>query len=63
VGVEIMDGAEPVQAHPFTGPTAFMIGNEVRRCLPLSIRFVNSHVAGMAWKAWRASGACLHGST
>lgn len=32
VGVEIMDGAEPVQAHPFTGPTALMIGNEVRRC-------------------------------
>lgn len=28
VGVEVMDGASPVHAHPFTGPTAFMLGNE-----------------------------------
>jgi hypothetical protein len=26
--VEIMDDAQPVQSHPFAGPTAFMIGNE-----------------------------------
>jgi hypothetical protein len=28
IGVEIMDNAQPVQSHPFSGPTAFMIGNE-----------------------------------
>lgn len=28
VGIEIMDEAVPVHAHPFTGPTAFMLGNE-----------------------------------
>ena len=28
VGIEIMDEAVPVHAHPFSGPTAFMLGNE-----------------------------------
>lgn len=27
-GIEIDDAAVPVQRHPFTGPTAFMLGNE-----------------------------------
>eukprot|EP00930_Biecheleria_cincta_P036651 TRINITY_DN25115_c0_g1_i1.p1 TRINITY_DN25115_c0_g1~~TRINITY_DN25115_c0_g1_i1.p1 ORF type:complete len:245 (+),score=59.78 TRINITY_DN25115_c0_g1_i1:45-779(+) len=27
-GIEIDDGAQPVVAHPFSGPTAFMLGNE-----------------------------------
>eukprot|EP00931_Biecheleriopsis_adriatica_P039519 TRINITY_DN22597_c0_g1_i1.p1 TRINITY_DN22597_c0_g1~~TRINITY_DN22597_c0_g1_i1.p1 ORF type:complete len:222 (+),score=53.30 TRINITY_DN22597_c0_g1_i1:38-667(+) len=27
-GIEIDDSAQPVTAHPFTGPTAFMLGNE-----------------------------------
>lgn len=27
-GIEIDDSAVPVQRHPFTGPTAFMLGNE-----------------------------------
>lgn len=27
-GVEIVDEAQPVSAQPFTGPTAFMLGNE-----------------------------------
>ena len=31
VGIEITDDARPIQEHPFTGPTAFMLGNEVRR--------------------------------
>ena len=29
VGLEIVDGARAVQEHPFSGPTAFMLGNEV----------------------------------
>lgn len=28
VGIEIVDDAQPVQAHPFSGPTAFLLGNE-----------------------------------
>ncbi|KAG2488382.1 hypothetical protein HYH03_013069 [Edaphochlamys debaryana] len=28
MGVEICEGALPVQEHPFTGPTAFLLGNE-----------------------------------
>ncbi|KAG1678029.1 hypothetical protein FOA52_000825 [Chlamydomonas sp. UWO 241] len=28
VGIEIMEGAQPVHKHPFTGPTAFILGNE-----------------------------------
>ena len=31
IGVEITEDAQPIQAHPFTGPTAFMLGNEVPR--------------------------------
>lgn len=30
MGVEITGDAQPIQAHPFNGPTAFMLGNEVR---------------------------------
>lgn len=30
VGIEIVDAAKPVQSFPFRGPTAFMLGNEVR---------------------------------
>lgn len=30
VGLEIVEGARPVHEHPFCGPTAFMLGNEVR---------------------------------
>jgi hypothetical protein len=29
LGIEIMDDARRVQDHPFEGPTAFMLGNEV----------------------------------
>lgn len=29
VGVEIMSTAKAVHEHPFSGPTAFMLGNEV----------------------------------
>jgi hypothetical protein len=29
IGVEITDDALPVHRHPFQGPTAFMLGNEV----------------------------------
>lgn len=29
VGVEIMPAAKAVHEHPFSGPTAFMLGNEV----------------------------------
>lgn len=29
MGLEIMEGAKPVHEHPFRGPTAFMLGNEV----------------------------------
>ena len=29
VGIEIVDGAKPVQSFPFKGNTAFMLGNEV----------------------------------
>lgn len=32
VGVEILEGAQPVHRCPFAGSTAFMLGNEVRRC-------------------------------
>jgi tRNA(Leu) C34 or U34 (ribose-2'-O)-methylase TrmL len=28
IGVEICEGAQPVHTRPFTGPTAFMMGNE-----------------------------------
>lgn len=31
-GVEIAAGAEPVQSHPFSRCSAFMLGNEVRAC-------------------------------
>ena len=27
-GIEIVDGAEPIQSHPFDGNTAFLLGNE-----------------------------------
>lgn len=30
MGVEITEDAQTIQAHPFSGPTAFMLGNEVR---------------------------------
>ena len=30
LGVEIVEGARAVHAHPFTGNTAFILGNEVR---------------------------------
>ena len=30
VGVELGRSAQPVHMHPFCGPTAFMLGNEVR---------------------------------
>ena len=30
IGLEIVEGARPVHEHPFSGPTAFMLGNEVR---------------------------------
>lgn len=30
LGVEIVDGASAVETHPFTGNTAFILGNEVR---------------------------------
>ena len=36
VGVEIMEGAKLIETHPFKGPTAFILGNEVRKCLILS---------------------------
>lgn len=36
VGVEIIEGAHPVHAFPFSGHTAFMLGNEVR----LTLRWV-----------------------
>jgi len=29
VGIEIGEGAKDVNTHPFTGPTAFILGNEV----------------------------------
>ena len=29
LGVEITDNAAQIHEHPFTGPTAFMLGNEV----------------------------------
>ena len=28
LGVEIIEGAEPIESHPFDGPTAFITGNE-----------------------------------
>ena len=28
IGIEIVDGAEAVHTHPFTGPAAFLLGNE-----------------------------------
>mmetsp|Transcript_29672 Transcript_29672/g.87828 ORF Transcript_29672/g.87828 Transcript_29672/m.87828 type:complete len:187 (-) Transcript_29672:771-1331(-) len=28
VGIEIIEGAQPVHEHPFSGPTAFILGNE-----------------------------------
>lgn len=33
-GVEIADTAEPVQTHPFRGPTAFFFGNEITGLTP-----------------------------
>ena len=33
VGVEIAEGAKTIQSHPFSGATAFMLGNEVRAAL------------------------------
>jgi hypothetical protein len=32
-GVEIIDGAEPIQNHPFDGNTAFLLGNEGQVCV------------------------------
>ena len=32
VGIEIMDEAVPVHTHPFSGPTAFLLGNEGQVC-------------------------------
>ncbi len=29
IGVEIMEGAKLIESHPFKGPTAFILGNEV----------------------------------
>lgn len=33
LGIEIVDSAVAVQRCPFEGPTAFMLGNEVRQWL------------------------------
>jgi tRNA G18 (ribose-2'-O)-methylase SpoU len=33
LGVEIMDGARSIAASPYSGPTAFILGNEVRASL------------------------------
>lgn len=39
IGVEIDAAAAPVQAHPFRGNTAFMLGNEARAAArPLQLR-------------------------
>jgi tRNA G18 (ribose-2'-O)-methylase SpoU len=34
-GVEIGEGSVPIQQHPFTGPTAFFLGNEGTGMLPV----------------------------
>lgn len=36
-GVEITDTAEPIQSHPFRGPTAFMLGNEGQGMTPAQL--------------------------
>ena len=66
MGIEITDDARPIQDHPFTGPTAFMLGNEVRhsathpcktelwRRLPLSS--VVSYVAARALRRSKCVG-------
>mmetsp|Transcript_34807 Transcript_34807/g.77387 ORF Transcript_34807/g.77387 Transcript_34807/m.77387 type:complete len:211 (+) Transcript_34807:59-691(+) len=44
VGVEIVEGARPVHEHPFTGPTAFMLGNEGQGLSPKQIAQCDSFV-------------------
>ena len=47
VGVEIMEAAQAVQGHPFCGPTAFILGNEVsmskRRLIHTLLIFSGAH--------------------
>ncbi len=40
MGVEIAEDAQPIHAHPFSGPTAFMLGNEV--CFSLLLLVISS---------------------
>lgn len=54
IGVEIMEGAKLVESHPFSGPTAFILGNEgsglseaqMRHCD--SFTYINQYGPGTA---------------
>lgn len=41
VGIEIDDAAEPVDAENFSGPTAFIVGNEVGRHIDIAQFFLH----------------------
>ena len=41
MGLEIVEGARPVHEHPFSGPTAFMLGNEVNDFIVVLIAYLN----------------------
>ncbi|CAL8465197.1 g4732 [Coccomyxa elongata] len=44
MGVEITEDAQPIQAHPFSGPTAFMLGNEGSGLSPQQAQLCNAFV-------------------
>ncbi|CAI5486908.1 unnamed protein product [Closterium sp. Naga37s-1] len=43
-GVEIVDNARPIQSHPFTGNTAFLLGNEGTGLSPTELAVCDSFV-------------------
>jgi tRNA G18 (ribose-2'-O)-methylase SpoU len=44
IGIEIVDAAQAVQKHPFSGPTAFLLGNEGQVSFKASIPQSETHV-------------------
>ncbi|EIE23309.1 hypothetical protein COCSUDRAFT_66262 [Coccomyxa subellipsoidea C-169] len=44
MGVEIAEDAQPIHAHPFSGPTAFMLGNEGSGLSPQQVQLCDAFV-------------------
>ena len=56
VGVEITDDAQPIHSHPFSGATAFMLGNEVCALLAVLCEVAAHKQAGVKPSGLQGSG-------